>query len=59
MKHFSKLNKTFVGCFDPKNIFLDNKVKKVWGDLTDISAKKTSPVGEASRIVRVITVRTF
>ena len=37
---FSKINKMFFGYFDPENIFLDNEIQKLWGDLTDISAKK-------------------
>ena len=36
----SKLNKHFFGYFDPENIFLDNKNKYFWGELTDNSAKK-------------------
>ena len=37
---FSKLNKIFVGYFDPENIFLANKIINFRGDLTDNSAKK-------------------
>ena len=33
---FSKLNKIFLGCFDPGNAVVDN-ANKEWGDLTDIS----------------------
>ena len=29
-----------VGCFDPKNIFIDNEINCFRGDLTDILAKK-------------------
>ena len=37
---FLKLNKIFVGYFDPENIFLNNKKINFGGDLTDNSAKK-------------------
>ena len=37
---FLKLNKNFVGYFDPENVFLDNEKNNFWGELTVISAKK-------------------
>ena len=39
---FSKLNKMFIGYFDPENMFLDNENKYFWGELTDNSAKKAA-----------------
>ena len=40
MLPFSKLNYIFIGYFDPEKIFVDNEIKKIRGDLTDISAEK-------------------
>ena len=47
---FSKLNKTFVGYFDPENkFFWIMKITDFWGDLTDASAKKERLVAERAR----------
>ena len=37
---FSKLNKIFLGYFDPEKIFQIIEINNFQGDLTDISAKK-------------------
>ena len=38
------MNKIFINYFDPANIILDNKDKKIRGDLIDISAKNEAMV---------------
>ena len=48
---FSKINKIFVGYFDPGNIFLIIKIINFQGDLTDNSAKKEA-LAEVYRALR-------
>ena len=44
VKFFSKLNEIFSGYFDPKNILYMININNFRGDLSNISAKKTSLV---------------
>ena len=47
----SKLNKIFIGHFDPQKIFLIWKIKKFLGDLTNVSAK-TATLFTGVRVAR-------
>ena len=46
----SKLNNILSGCFDPENIFRDNKIVIFWGDLTDTLAKQ-----DALQVTRTVS----